>query len=189
MLVLDCWDRQIHCNSIMSTQLLQDMMWRYCKRFVYPDAKKLREVLTQLSDQQKLYLLQQEYLGWGPSLYCAARRDHTEIISTLLTSIQSSANRLKLLMVYEHTPLHAATFFGHTNSVKMILGCLTADQQIQIMSVQDDSWGGKTAIQYAKNDGNADTVRVLTEYQHRVEGLQKQQEQSRLHKSLSGRLS
>ena len=165
------------------------MMWGYCKRFVYPDMKKLREVLTQLSDQQKLHILQQKYLGWGPSLYCAARRDHTEIISTLLTSIQSSADKFKLLMVYEHTPLHAAAFFGHTESVKVMLDCLTADQQIQIMSVQDDSWGGKTAIQHAKNDGNSDTVRVLTEYQHRVEGLLKQQEQSRLHISLSGRLS
>ena len=163
------------------------MMTLYCDQSspVYPDMDKLREVLTQLSDEQKLQLLQKRYLGLRP-LYFAAGSDHSEMISTLLTSLQSSAYRLKLLMVYEHTPLHAAAYHGHAKSVKMILDCLTADQQILIMSVQ---WLGETAIQWAERGGHTDTVRVLTEYQQRAERLQKQQEQSRLHKSVSGRLS
>ena len=74
----------------------------------------------------------------------------------------------------------------------MILECLTADQQIQLMSVQDG--GGKTAIQIAERKRrrrirrrrHTDTVRVLTEYQQRAEWLQKRQDQSRLHKSVSG---
>ena len=163
----------------MSTQpaekLLQDMMRQYCRwtsSSVYPDMKKLREVLTQLSDQQKLHILQQEYLVRGTPLHCAARWGHTEIISTLLTSLQSSAYRLKLLMVYDmyYRPLHEAADCGHTKSVEMILDCLTADQQIHIMSVQSD-WRGETAIQLADRRGRTDTVRVLREYQHRADNL------------------
>ena len=156
-----------------STQLLQDMIEQYSKNIVYPDIKKLREVLTQLSDEQKLHILQQEYSGLYTPLHCAASRGHTEIISTLLTSLQSSADRLKLLMVSEYTPLHTAARFGHTDSVKMILDCLTGDQQIQIMSVQS-YWRGETAIQYAEMFSYADTVRVLREYQQRADNLMRE---------------
>ena len=154
-------------------QLLQDMMTQYSRwtTSVYPDMKKLREVLTQLSDQQKLLILQEEYSVWTP-LYCAASRDHTEIISTLLTSLQSSADRLKLLMVNEYiTPLHIAALRGHTESVKMILECLTADQQILFMSVQCN---GMTAIQCAQSMGRTDIVRILREYQHRAALMRKE---------------
>ena len=149
-------------------------MTQYCVQYVYPDMKKLREVLTQLSDQQKLHILQQEYSGLHTPLYWAARRDHTEIISTLLTSLQSSAYRLKLLMVDdEYTPLHKAALWGKTESVKMILDCLAADQQIQIMSVQDCD--GLTAIQWAETGICTDTERILREYQHRADNLMKEE--------------
>ena len=157
----------------MSTQsaekLLQDMITQYCRwtSSVSPDMKKLREVLTQLSDQQKLHILQQRYYGWWTPLHWAAASGDTEIISTLLTSLQSSADRLKLLMVDRYsTPLHDAVHFGNTESVKMILDCLTADQQIHLMSVQS-SWGRETA----ERRGHTDTVRVLTEYQQRADNL------------------
>ena len=164
-------------STYVSTQsaekLLQYMMRQYCNLpSVYPDMKKLSEVLIQLSDEQKLLILQQRNSVWTPLEY-AASRDHTEIISrpTLLTSLQSSAYRLKLLMVYTYyTPLHLAASHGHTESVKMILDCLTADQQIHIMSVQSD-WRGETAIQLADRRGRTDTVRVLREYQHRADNL------------------
>ena len=164
-------------------QLLQDMMTQYCNLLsssAYPDMKKLREVLTLLSDQQKLHLLQQKYSVLGTPLYCAASRDHTEIISTLLTSLQSSAYRLKLLMVMKFTPLHSAALYGHTDTVKAILDCLPADQQIHLMSVQD--LDGKTAIQEADHRGRSDRVRVLREYQHRADNLmrERRQEQQRI---------
>ena len=167
-------------------QLLQDMMTQYCKWAspVYPDMKKLREVLTLLSDEQKLHILQQKYSGWTP-LNHAAASDGTEIISTLLTYAQSSAYRLKLLMVdKDETPLHLAAHFGHTESVKMILDCLTADQQIQIMSLPGRD--GETAIQKAERRRKTDTMRVLREYQHRAvlmreqEQRRRQQEQQRI---------
>ena len=118
-------------NRMSSKQILQYMMRQYCGiPSVCPDMKKLREVLTLLSDQQKLHVLQQVYFVWWTPLLWAASSDHTEIISTLLTSLQSSADRLKLLMVSEYTPLHRAADWGRTQSVKIILDCLTADQQI-----------------------------------------------------------
>ena len=153
-------------------KLLQDMITQYCRwasKSVYPEMKKLREVLTQLTDQQKLHILQQKYSLWTP-LHRAAMSDHTEIINTLLTSLQSSADRLKLLMVNdEDPPLHTAALHGHTESVKMILDCLTADHQIRITSIQD--YGGDTAIQIADRRGRTDTARVLREYQHRADNL------------------
>ena len=157
----------------MSTQsaeekLLQDMMSQYCIRDVYPDMKKLREVLTQLSDQQKLHVLQQKYSDLWTPLHYAAASDDTEIISTLLISLQSSAHRLKLLMVSKYTPLHTAAGLGHTESVKMILDCLTADHQIQLMSAE---WWGETVIQKAESTRHTDTVRLLTEYQLRADNL------------------
>ena len=163
-----------------AVQTLQKMMKQYCNLYrlltVYPDMKKLREVLTQLSGQKKLHLLQQKYSGWRTPLHRAAEKDHTEIISTLLTSLQSSADRLKLLMVIIAlgTPLHYAAYCGHTESVKMILDSLTADQQIQLMSVQ---WWDKTAIQIAESEGDTATVRVLREYQHRAENLMRERRQ------------
>ena len=185
----------------MSTQsaekLLLDRMTQYSvSQPVHPDMDELREVLTLLSDQQKLHLLQQKYSGWRKPLYFAAVKGHTDIINTLLTSLQSSANRLKLLILdNDYTPLHVAAHCGNTETMKVILDCLTPDQRIQLMSVQG-RWE-KTAIEMAEQNGHTDTVRVLmeyqqrvlTEYQQRAERLQKQQEQSRLHKSVSGRLS
>ena len=69
-------------------------------------------------------------------------------------------------------PLHVAASFGHTESVKMILDCLTADQQIQLMSVQDCECD--TAIQCAESEGCTDTVRILREYQQRAESLMRE---------------
>ena len=163
-------------STLSAEQLLQDMMRQYCKLLsssVYPDMKKLREVLTQLSDQQKLHILQQKYSVLGTPLDYAAFRDHTEIFSTLLTSLQSSAYRLNLLMADDQDPpLHRAAWWGRTDSVNMILDCLTADQQIQIMSVQSR---GRTAIQIAESEGDTATVRVLREYQHRADNLMREE--------------
>ena len=62
---------------------------------------------------------------------------------------------------------------GHTESVKMILDCLTADQQIQIMSFQGRA--GETAIQCAQIRGRTDTLRILREYQQRADNLMREQ--------------
>ena len=165
-----------------SSCILQDMMTQYCRddwsSSACPDMEKWREILTVLTDRQKLQVLQQHYPVRRRPLQCAAIRGHTEIISTLLTSLQSSAYRLKLLMVGKRTPLHLAAWRGHTESLKIILDCLTADQQIQITSVHD-KWDGVTAIQCAERCGHTDTMKILREYQHRAEN-QKREEYSKL---------
>ena len=141
---------------------------------MYSGMEKLREVLTHLSDEQKLHILQRKYnrytlFVWWTPLHCAARKGHTEIISTVLTSLQSSADRLKLLMEDEYyTPLHYAALVGRTESVKVILDCLTADQQMKLMSVQ--RMGDMIAVQLAER-GHTDAVRMLREYEHRAENL------------------
>ena len=152
-----------------AAEQLQDMMTQYCDRSsVYPDMNQLEAVLNQLTDEEKLHILKQRHPVLTP-LRCAAGRDHTEIISTLLTSLQSSADRLKLLMVYTNTPLHAAARWGHTESVNEILepDRLTAVHRILIMSVQ---CGGETAVQLAERRGHTATVIVLREHQHRACG-------------------
>ena len=122
-------------------QLLQHMMTQYCvleSSTVYPDMKKLRELLALLSDEQKLHILQQRYSVCGTPLRYAAGRDHKEIISTLLTSLQSSADRLKLLMVDK----------SDTTAYSSVLG---------LHRVSEDYTG-------LSNSLSADTDHVYTEY-------------------------
>ena len=68
---------------------------------------------------------------------------------------------------------HRAAYCGHTESVKMLLDCLTADQQIQIMSSQGGE--GETAIQCAEIRGHTDTLRILREYQQREDSLMREE--------------
>ena len=75
-----------------SEQLLQDMMTQYCFDGVYPYIEKLTEALTQLSDQQKLHILQlQKYSVWTP-LHWAAGRGHTAHYSHLYSPQQTDSN-------------------------------------------------------------------------------------------------
>ena len=121
---------------VMLREVLKLSERQYCTVDVYPGMEKLREVLTQLSDEQKLHILQQRYPRCWTPLHWAAWRGHTKILSTLLLSLRSSAERLKVLMVHKWTPLHVAALYRQTESAKKILDCLTAEQQIQIMDVQ-----------------------------------------------------
>ena len=87
------------------------------------------------------------------------------MITTVLSSLQSS-DRLNLLLMkheMECTPLHEAALFGHTMSVKAILGSLTADQQMQLLAVEGDSYG-ETAVEMASGE----TAVVLSVYKNRA---------------------
>ena len=132
----------------------------------HPDIEKLREVLSKLTDEQKLNILQLTKNVWGrTALHEAADRDDAEMITTILSSLQSS-DRLKLLMMrdilLEFTPLHRAARRGHTESVKAILNSLTADQQMQLLTAED--LYGKTAVEWASGE----TADVLSEYKNRA---------------------
>ena len=78
-------------------------------------------------------------------------------------SLQSEYRLPQLLMDKCSTPLHTASERGNIESVKVILECLTADQQVQLMSVQD--YFGYTAIQIAESKMHTDIATVLTEYE------------------------
>ena len=141
-------------------------MREYVRRSKYhPDIEKLRELLSKVADEQKLDILQQTKGVWDmTALHKAAYRGDAEMITTILSSLQSSY-RPKLLMMRgfkQLAPLHAAVSEGNTESVKAILVSLTADQQIQLLTVED--WYGKTAVEMASGE----TAGVLSEYKDRA---------------------
>ena len=129
----------------------------------HPDMKKLRELLRKVTDEPKLNILQQTKIGRDmTALHVAAYRGDSAMMTTILSSLQSS-DRLKLLMMRDHfwcTPLHTAAFEGHTESVKALLNSLTADQQMELLSAEDKD--GKTAVEMASGD----MLDVLSEYKN-----------------------
>ena len=138
-------------------------MRKYMRRSKYhPDLERLRELLSKITDEQKLNVLQQTDSVWDiTALHEAANRGDAKMITTILSSLQS-ADRLKLLMMgdfFASTPLHAASE-GHTESVKAILNSLTADQQMQLL-VEEDEYG-ETAAEMASGE----TADVLSEYKN-----------------------
>ena len=119
----------------------------------HPDTEKLRELLSQVTHEQKLDILQQTKDAWDrTALHKAANRDDAEMITTILSSLRSS-DRLKLLMMrdilLEFTPLHRAARRGHTESVKAILNSLTADQQMQLLT---EERCGRTAVEITSGE-------------------------------------
>ena len=138
-------------------------MREYMRRSEYhPDIEKLRELLSKVTEWQKLNILQHTKGKWTDrtALHEAAYRGDAEIMTIILSSLQSS-DRLEPLMMGsngERTPLHAAAWMGHTESVKAILNSLTADQQMQLLAEQE--WYGKTAVEMASGE----TADVLIRY-------------------------
>ena len=144
------------------------MMREYASNSKYqPDMEQLRDLLSKVTDEQKLNILQQSKSErYSTALHEAADRGDAEMLTTILSSIQSS-DRLKLLMMRDfrkHTPLHTAARRGHTESVKAILNSLTADQQMQLLTVERDWYGNKTAVEMASGE----TADVLSEYKNRA---------------------
>ena len=145
---------------------LKDMMREYVRSSKYHrDIEKLRELLSKVTDEQKLNILQQTHgMQCWTALHGAACRDDAEMITTILSSLRSQ-DRLKLLMmkdIMQDTPLHLAASVGHTESVKAILNSLTADQQLQLLTVEDGY--GKTAEEMASGE----TADVLSEYKNKA---------------------
>ena len=139
-------------------------MREYVRRSEYhPDMEKLRDLLSKVTDEQKLNILQQtKNEDSRTALHVAAYRGDAEMITTILSSIQSS-DRLKLLMMSNYikrTPLHEAASEGHTESVKAILNSLTADQQMQLLIAECRDY--KTAVEWASGE----TADVLSEYKN-----------------------
>ena len=144
---------------------LKDMMREYVTEYkCYPDIEELRELLSKVTDEQKLNILQQakSRMTGRTALHVAAYRCDAEMITTILSSLRSE-DSLKLLIMRDFsmcTPLHYAALRGHTESVKAILNSLTANQQMQLLTVEDGSLRGKTAVEMASGE----TADVLIRY-------------------------
>ena len=150
---------------LTATRNLKDALEKYVRSSKYPDMEKLRELLSKVTDEQKLNILQQTK-GWcdRTALHYAADRGDAEMITTILSSLQSS-DRLKLLMMRDfikRTPLHTAAWRGHTESVKVILNSLTSDQQMQLLTAEDKD--GEAAVETASGE----TADVLFEYKNKA---------------------
>ena len=142
------------------------MMREYVRPYGYhPEKEKLRDLLSEVTDEQKLNILQRTKSREDDSaLHVAAWRDDAEMIKIILSSLQSS-DRLKLLMMRDHVkhiPLHSAASVDHTESVKAILNTLTADQLMQLLAEEDGD--GETAEEIASGE----TADVLSEYKNRA---------------------
>ena len=126
------------------------------------DKERLGELLSKVTDEQKLNILQQtksEVAGMT-ALHKAAQRGHAGVLKPILSTLQSS-DRLKVLMAKDYmkrTSLHEAVFSDQTESVKAILDSLTADQQTQLLTEQE--WYGKTPVEMASGE----MLDVLAEY-------------------------
>ena len=131
----------------------------------HPDIEKLRELLSKDTNEQKLNILQQtKNRSDETALHKAAYRGDADVITTILSSLQSSDRYYFLFMgdFRELTPLHTAASEGHTESVKAILNSLTADQQMKLLTEEDRY--DKTAVEMASGE----TADVLSEYKNRA---------------------
>ena len=158
---VDCY----HYSPGSPAEQLENMISVYGRRSEYhPDKEKLRDLLSKVTDEQKLNILQQTKIGRDrTALHEAAYRDDVEMIAIILSSLQSE-DRLKLLMmrIERCTPLHAAAVWGgHKESVKAVLNSLTADQQMQLLAVEGGRVG-QTAVERASGE----TADVLSVYKN-----------------------
>ena len=158
----ESFDVNTHTGS--HDEQLACIVKEYVRRCNYhPDMEKLRELLSKVTDEQKLNILQQtKSERYSTALRKAAERDDAEMITTILSYLQPS-DRLRLLMMKDNvkrTPLHEAASEGHTESVKAILNSLTADQQMQLLIAECRDY--KTAVEWASGE----TADVLSEYKN-----------------------
>ena len=158
-------DTVLFCYYFSAAEELKNVVREYVTKSEYRlDEERLGELLSKVTDEQKLNILQQtkcEVAGMT-ALHKAAQRGHAEVLNTVLSTLQSS-DRLKVLMAKDYmkrTPLHEAVFSNQTESVKAVLDSLTADQQTQLLTEQE--WYGKTPVEMASGE----MLDVLSEYRN-----------------------
>ena len=136
------------------------------------DIQPLENLLNKHSEEVKMKVIKQEdewckpidkthrlcVLSMCKPLRCAVTRSHTDIITVILMSLEP-VNRLQLLTIREFTPLHQAAFYGNIKVVRCILNCLSAEQQLTLITTQDEEY--ITAVHRALQGGSSDTTRVL----------------------------
>ena len=141
---------------------LMDMMREYVSNAEYPDIEKLRELFGEVTDEQKLDILLQTKTGLDmTALHGAACRDDAEMITTILSTLQSS-DRLKRLMMTDYwmfTPLHTAASRGNTESVKAILNSLQSSDRLKLLMMR--AFRQHTPLHIAASEGHTESVKAL----------------------------
>lgn len=120
------------------------------------DMSNLKQLLRDAAHDDRVRILKKY-----DSMNRAAMVGHTDILETILTSVQPN-ERLDVLMVHNYTPLHYAAASGNLGCVETILSHLTADQQLVLMTATDRS--GKTSSHWAEERGHESTVSLLSYY-------------------------
>ena len=126
---------------------LKNVITEYVTKSEYhPDIEKLRDLLSKVTDGQKLNILHQtkSEVDGMTALHKAAQRGHADVLKTILSS---HSDKLKLHRTKDYmkrTPLHEAVVSDQTESVKAILDSLRADEQLQLLKEQE--WYSKTPL-------------------------------------------
>ena len=146
--------------TLSAADELRQILTDYCNSLgtKCPDITGLKSLLSKVSDDQRYELLSvitDDYRN--TVLTVAARRGHTELCVTLLSSLPP-ADRLKLILVNKRTALHWAALYGYTETVSGILNCMTAEQQLQLLFTQD-RLGIVPAIQHCTMQHESDVQR------------------------------
>ena len=94
-------------------------------------------LLSKVSDKRKLTILQRtgNKLSRSTALHEAAERGHNKVISTILSSFQSST-KLHPLLIEKNTPLHVAVSKCNLEPVMTILDSLPISQQIRLLTAE-----------------------------------------------------
>ena len=158
------WWSVLFCYCLAAEELKNVVTEYVTKSECRLDKERLRELLSKVTDEQKLNILQQteSVVARMTALHKAAQRGHADVLKAVLTTLQSW-DRLKILFAKDYmkrTPLHEAVFSDQTESVKAILDSLRADEQLQLLKEQE--WYGKTPVEMASGE----MLDVLAEYEN-----------------------
>lgn len=158
---MDC-----HKRVLSSSERLQRMVAELNKLSLqHVDIKELKHLLRSVDPDERSEILRQKRYD-ETVLDIAALRNNPDIIRTILTSLPQQ-ERLDVLISNKRQPLlHAAAWWGHTESVRAILSCLTPEQRLGIISAK--CCRGYRAIDWALDEGHEDTVTLLRGYRYRA---------------------
>jgi len=127
----------------------QQQLWDACSD------GNIEEVIKLLQNSQiNINWQNQNYFGRTP-FYIACQNGHIEIVKLLL-----SDNRIDINKTNDgYTPFHMACLNGKTKVVKYLL---ESEREIDINKKDND---GKSGLDYAKQKGNTDIVKLIESFQ------------------------
>ena len=140
---------------------LHQLMYRYITSSLVPNTSQLKQLLSQVSNKQRMSILSKEYTNYWMPLHKAAFKDDTDIIEAILSSLQNT-DRIKLasISVRGVTPLQLAINFANIDSVKAILVWLRSNEQILLLNTKERS-RQITAFLTAVSTGHVELTKTI----------------------------